>query len=286
MNHFTRPDRPRGWESRVRTARSNLKKEVHKSKLQPLPEDAVPALWRDPNVTFLHNGKQLTAKDIFSHTQHGICGYCAERVVGNETGDLDHFLPTRAITRTIENHGTELAENVSRIEDRLLRPLPPHRPGWWDKAYTWTNYVFSCNLCNRTWKQTLCLATLAGQPYDGPRHAQEATLLLNPFDDDAITDFKFDEFGVIHGHTPRGKATIETCGLDRPSLVPNRLDVVRHIEDLCDTLLQPRDPADQKARYRRLVERGGFSQPHARVVRQTAERKLNMSWSGVEAAAT
>jgi hypothetical protein len=287
MNHFDRPKRPRGWVKGVKDAQKNLKKDVKASGSNPLPDNAVPPLWRE-KLTFFIGGKQLTAKAIFSKAQHGICGYCAERIVGNETGDLDHFRPTRAITRSILNAGEELDDDVSQVKDRRLSPTTPYRPAWWDLAYAWDNYVFACNLCNRTWKQDLFLATHSGASYDGPRDPSEIGLLLNPFDDtlDELTKaFEFDEYGIIRGITDRGQATVETCGLDRPSLVPNRNDVVNHIKELCANLLRPRSPQDQKDRYKRLVERGAFSQPHAMVVRQTAETQLKKTWAEIEKAA-
>ena len=285
MNRFDRPKQPIGWNHATRPARQNLRKLIRQDSKAVLPKDAVPPLWRDKKVAFSKKGSRskLRVKDIFSNAQHLLCGYCTTRL--SNTGDLDHYLPTRSITRKIEAHGEEIAPSVPRIKGRKLRPAPPHRPGWWEQAYRWKNYVFSCNLCNETWKKDLCLAQLNGKRHLKGRRRSEIALLLNPFDDDADPHLRFEDTGFIYDKTARGKATIQTCGLDRPTLVAARLDRIKDTKEACKDIAQARDKKDRRERYRKLVATGDWTRPHALAVRQTAVLELGITWAVIESRA-
>lgn len=285
MNRFKRPKQEKDWRAATRDARKALKKVVQKNPGQVLPENVIPPLWNDDKVTFTRTGvtAKLRVKDLFCIAQFGLCGYCGANLSATGTGNLDHYRPTRSITREILSPGQEIAEDNSRVKDRRLRPHPPHRPGWWDLAYDWKNYVFACGRCNGPWKDDLFRAKLNGQPYFGGRDPQEEPLLLNPFEKiDTSLHLEFDDAGLVKGKTDRGTATIQTCGLDRPSLVTDRKPFVELAELHCKNIQGCTDKTKLRDCYKKLVARGSWNSQHALVVRQTAERKLGVSWSEIE----
>jgi len=283
VNQFARPKQRKGWNDAIHTARSDLRKWIRKKGQKPLPETAIPALWNDNKVTFAQRGAiaRLTVKDLFCIAQHGLCGYCATYLNSTGTGELDHYRPVRSITRWILAPGREVATDLSKAKGRKWRPHPPHRPGFWKEAYRWKNYVFACERCNGAWKRDLCLAELNGTPHLGPRDATETYLLLNPFDGDPSPHLEFDCIGGIRGKTKRGQATIDTCGLDRPSLIKDRLKSVQLAEEICDNIENARDATDRRKRYGRLLALGDWKSEYALVVRQTAERKLKKRWRDI-----
>ncbi|MCB9846768.1 MAG: hypothetical protein H6811_12380, partial [Phycisphaeraceae bacterium] len=119
------------------------------------------------------------------------------------------------------------------------------RPGYWWRAYDWSNYVVTCFRCNSTWKK--CLFPLATGPRTAKpdRGADERALLLDPYvepgsDADPVRHLRFQDGraapddpaprgvpGQVVGETEEGRETIRSCGLDRPSLVDARSRVAR-----------------------------------------------------------
>jgi hypothetical protein len=92
---------------------------------------------------------------------HGrACGYCTRDLPGNDRGDVDHFRPKGKVA-----------------ED------PTHGGYWW-LAYSFTNYVLSCSICNRTLKRDHFPLTSPGSKHYGfaqrSRLSREARALLDP----------------------------------------------------------------------------------------------------------
>lgn len=284
MNQFDRPIEPQDWPQKVKKVQTRLRQRIVKSPQRPLSKKAIPPLWRDSKVTFMQrNGDKLTVKEIFSQAQNGLCGYCAVNLIPTGTGELDHYRPARSIKRQIWIPGEEMGSGISRVKGRRLRPNPPHRPGFWDEAYSWSNYVFCCERCNVAWKRDLCVSELNGKPHLGERDPQEKSLLLNPFEKvDTSLHLEFYGAGLVKGKTGRGRATIQTCGLDRPSLVTDRVMFVELAELHCKNIQGCTDKTKLRDCYKKLVARGSWKNAHALVVRQTAERKLGVPWSVIE----
>ncbi len=284
MNQFDRPNEPPDWSTTVKKVQARLRRRMIKYPQKPLSKKAIPSLWRDSKVTFVQsNGVKLTVKDIFSKAQNGLCGYCATNLIPSGTGELDHYRPARAIKRRILAAGAEIDMGVSRTKGRRLWPNPPHRPGFLDEAYVWTNYVFSCERCNVAWKRDLCLAELNGQPHFGGRDRQEKPLLLNPFEKiDVSQHLEFNNAGFVKGTSDRGTATVQTCGLDRTSLVTDRARYAGNAELHCNNIAGCTDKTKLRDCYKNLVASGSWKNPYASVVRQTAERELRVPWSVIE----
>lgn len=120
-------------------------------------------------------------------------------------------------------------------------------------------------------------------PHLGERDPQEKPLLLNPFEKvDISLHLEFDDAGFVKGKTKRGTATIQTCGLDRPSLVTDRARFAGNAELHCNNIEGCTDKTKLRDCYKKLVAAGSWKNPYALVVRQTAERKLGVSWSVIE----
>jgi hypothetical protein len=113
-------------------------------------------------------------------------------------------------------------------------------PGYWWRAFDWENYLLSCQICNQQWKQNLF--PVRGKRAITPDCPPEESLLLSPFGEfDPAQHFRYGRIGEIIGLTPEGRATIVTCGLDRPSLRLLRYKTARatheHLDEIGGTSL-------------------------------------------------
>lgn len=102
---------PDGWEERARQATEEVRKALPGKERSEMI-DKYSKVWQDLKVQL----KQLS---------NGKCWYCespAHRILG----DVDHHRPKK-----------EIAD-----------PERPH-PGYWWLAFTWRNFRFSCEICNR-----------------------------------------------------------------------------------------------------------------------------------------
>ncbi len=88
------------------------------------------------------------------------CGYCARDLPGNDRGDVDHFRPKGNVV-----------------------DAPTHGGYWW-LAYTFTNYVLSCSICNRTLKRDHFPLIRPGSKHYGfaqrSKLSREARALFDP----------------------------------------------------------------------------------------------------------
>lgn len=160
-----------------------------------------------------------TYKPAFSQRQYGKCGYCELRVTGSSDGDVEHYRPKAALQELPADPlrwGLEKPHSSSAPG----RSLGPALCDWgyhW-AAYEWNNYLLACECCNRKWKKNLFPVQESPRriPPD-PAH-QEVPLLLNLFEGpDPLLHLQFDEFGQVAAFNGSvfGRATIDTCGLDR-----------------------------------------------------------------------
>lgn len=85
----------------------------------------------------------------------------------------------------------------------------------------------------------------------------------------------FDTIGQIRSRSPRGAATIETCGLDRRSLVQSRAQVAGDAHRCCRRILNHYglglDATEPLGDLRAL---GGDDRPFAGTARSVAEQML------------
>lgn len=149
---------------------------------------------------------------------NGKCAYCETDVVSGTAGDVEHFRP-KAYCQALSS-----AKNSDDYAGQApgRKNSGPATEGYWWLAYSWRNYLLSCNRCNSTWKKNQ-FPVGAKRATRGGSLASEKALLLNPFQADPEKHFEFNAFtGQIRGVTPQGVTTIEVCGLDRKSLDAQR----------------------------------------------------------------
>ena len=188
-------------------------------------------------------------KGDFSAKQHGRCGYCEARVIGSQNGDVEHFYP-KAEVHILDPHnpGRE-ADHLSNVSGR--KSLRVISTGYWWKALEWDNYLLSCTVCNSKWKKNFFPVEPADQTLEDrarpARNIQEVPLLLNPLsEEDPADHLAYELEGTIHGQTEMGLATIQTCGLWRPSLVSARRPILRKLKRRFDEMMT--SPSDEVVR--------------------------------------
>lgn len=271
MIRFARPEEPGGFAARVASARERIESALAEGRALEEKDD-FPDLWSE-------------YKPVLARAQHGKCGYC-ERDVTTHGGDVDHFRPKAGLDELPSDphdRGREepftgriaSPRRVSRICDR----------GYPWLAYEWTNYVVACERCNRAWKRCLFPVAETPRPLPPAPDQVETPLLLDPLgDDDPEQHIEFTlEGGVMaRGGSRKGLATIDTCYLDRPSLVRSRALVARNVDDLLMDLFRAATVKDGAIARRRLWEMGHPARPHAGVVRALVSKWLGVSWSEMD----
>lgn len=130
------------------------------------------------------------------------CAYCESPLGASSAGEFDWFRPRGGVS---EASGGYLGDH------------------YWRQAFEWQNMYLSCPICNRNKANRF--------PVEGPRApadadrralAAERPLLLDPCADDPAQHLHFEPGGNITGLTPRGMATVEILGLNRPDLLKTR----------------------------------------------------------------
>jgi hypothetical protein len=273
MMRFVRPEEPTGFDAAVRVARERI--DLALAEGRPLDEkEDFPDLWSK-------------YKPVLAQAQHGKCGYC-ERDITTHGGHVEHFRPKGALQDLPDDpreRGREEPYTGRVASPRRLTRLCDHGYPW--LAYEWTNYLVACERCNSGWKR--CLFPVAETPRSIPpaRARNETPLLLDPFgDDDPVDHLEFTLVGGVQsrGGSLKGRATIDTCGLDRSSLVRSRALIARGIEALLFDLHEATTPEAKERVLRRLREMGDPAHPHAGMVRSIVAVFLGLSWSEIEMA--
>lgn len=209
-------------------------------------------------------------KPHFYRAQHHRCGWCDVEETG-DVGAVEHVAPKGAV-HTLGAPGQEVDDSTHFVGRDFQ---PRHAVGYWWLAYNWDNWVFACNRCN-SWKGALY--PVAEDPHPAPDEAVPVTpMLLHPFGpDDPDDHLEIGEVGEIRPRSPRGGATIQTCGLDRESLRHKRLQVVTRVNRLCERLMESQGDDDiaqlLKAELPDEVEL-------ASVARSVVRRVLGVCWS-------
>ncbi len=176
--------------------------------------DAEPDAYRDGTRRFRFDNTLYGAKSVKNaliKAQHGKCAFCESKITHIDFGDVEHFRPKGGVRQT---------------EDE-----PMALPGYYWLAYVWENLFLACALCNQRFKKNLFpladATKRAGSHHDeiGP----EAPLFLDPAGDpvpEAFIGFR-EEIAFPINDDPRGRATIDALGLNRPELAERRFDRVR-----------------------------------------------------------
>jgi len=148
------------------------------------------------------------------------CAYCEVNHSDGSPVQVEHYRPKGAVT-----------ENREYIK----------HTGYFWLAYEWWNLLPSCAHCNtkhtdpsgQSHPGKLNEFPVSGErilaPCDDPDHWQdelvgEGAVLVNPYFDDPVKHIGFDPAtGAAIAKSPRGKATIDICDLNRPALRDKRL---------------------------------------------------------------
>ncbi len=159
-------------------------------------------------------------KQALRKAQHDKCAFCESKVAHISHGDIEHFRPKAGYRQRPDG--------------------PLVRPGYYWLAYNWSNLFLCCTLCNQKFKSNhFPLADpsqRASSHHDDIR--REQPMLLHPQADDPMEFLEFDReyLRPVDDH-PRGRATIDLLGLNRPEMVERRRDALASI----DCLLECRD---------------------------------------------
>jgi uncharacterized protein (TIGR02646 family) len=133
------------------------------------------ALPIDSNI-YGHN----TVKDQLKFDQHQKCCFCESIFTKTSYGDVEHFRPKTAYKKT----GTK-----GYIY-----------PGYYWLSYDWTNLLFSCEICNRTYKKNefpLGNELTRKLYHDHPNTlANEDRLLIDPTCEDPTLFMTFNQEGT------------------------------------------------------------------------------------------
>ena len=150
--------------------------------------------------------------------QHRKCCYCEGRSDAFAPADIEHYRPKRAVRQ-------------GRESKKLF-------PGYYWLAYKWENLYLCCQVCNRSCKKDLF-------PLEDPAArarshrddvSGEKPLLLDPGGpDDPRKHIRFLQEHA-DGLTGAGQATIEVLGLNRETLVDERLRRLKEIRALQHTV--------------------------------------------------
>lgn len=159
--------------------------------------------------------------------QHDKCGFCESKISHIASGDVEHFRPKSAV----RNGPGE----------------PLMSPGYFWLAYEWANLLFACERCNRRHKGNIFplvdTTTRARTPADDI--GLESPLFIDPCSEDPAAYIGFrEEVPYAIGGNPRGQATIDALGLQRPDLAERRrerLQTLRYLRSAIDVLQRKRD---------------------------------------------
>ncbi|ETX05628.1 MAG: hypothetical protein ETSY2_21830 [Candidatus Entotheonella gemina] len=117
-------------------------------------------------LTFRDHWNRPDVRGTLYARQGRICTYCGRCLPDNDKGDVEHFRPKGKVAED-DAHG-----------------------GYWWLAYTFSNYLMSCSVCNRVYKRDrFPLRPGARQRVTfetRQRLRHEARLLVHPFDTDPI----------------------------------------------------------------------------------------------------
>jgi hypothetical protein len=239
------------------------------------------AIDRNQNPEFPPAWSDRSFKGEFVTAQHGKCGFCEGLVIGNQYGDIEHFRPKAEVHELVDNPerwGVERRAN-STVTDRDTKK-PIVKPGYWWRAYDWDNFLLSCLTCNQVWKANLF-------PVKGARarkdRVPENALLLSPFDKfNPSEHFEYGRLGEIIGTSEQGRATIITCGLDRPSLRLARYQIAVATHTTLDEVADDVSDDIILRGLRAIATNGDPKQIFCGMVQTIFERRTGLPWKKLQ----
>jgi hypothetical protein len=261
MMRFTNVPEPGGFQEAVR---KNI-------------EDILKQLTLKGTADFKGRETWTKFKSDMAPATFGKCGYCEVNVVAVDRfkGDVEHYRPKGRVDRlVVEPDGT-------------VKVDPLFTSGYHWLAYSWSNYILTCNPCNSAHKRNFF--PLKTEPAAAPKSGDEAKedgLLLNPFGrKDPTKHLLFDHLGVVG---PRkgsvyGAATIAVCGLSRTPLEKKRRQTAELLQQNLDVLGNPNASADAiDLALQSIAHFGMRDKEHCGMVRGIFTEATGLPWSFVE----
>lgn len=198
-----------------------------------------PEVFDSGEATFDFKSSVYGAKDVkqaLSRAQSHKCAFCESKISHVQYGDVEHFRPKGGYRQ--------------KKEDEL------QRPGYFWLAYDWTNLFLACQLCNQRHKRNLF-------PLITPNHraqenqndtSGEDPLFLHPSEDDPGTHIGFrEEVAFPVSDSRRGRATIDSLGLNRSQLYEVRRDVYDNVFGTVNTILRTLKTSEGSAEERSIL---------------------------------
>jgi hypothetical protein len=227
-------------------------------------------------------------KELFIQAQYGKCGFCEGPVWGLQYGDVEHFRPKAAVTELDQakpaSWGAELPWS-SRVKGR--KPLPFAAQGYWWECYSWKNYLLACQVCNQQWKKNLFPVAVHNRSNPPAQASIEHELLLNAFYDveHPAKHLAYGRLGEIKpfNDSPYGKATIQTCGLDRPSLRQARYKLANTTHERIDEMSKDITERELLWILIGIFKDGADDQGYCGMVRAIYEQRTLKTWAELEA---
>jgi len=217
-------------------------------------------------------------KNDMAPATFGKCGYCEVNVVAVDRfkGDVEHYRPKGRVDRLVVGPDSTVKKS------ELLFTSGYH---W--LAYSWSNYILTCNRCNSAHKRNFF--PLKAEPAAAPKagdEVKEDALLLNPFGPkDPTKHLMFDRLGVVG---PRkgsvyGAATIAVCGLSRTPLEKKRRQIAELMQRHLDVFGNPDASADAiDLALQTIADLGMGNKEHCGMVRGMFTEATGLPWSFVE----
>ena len=277
MMSFDRPAQPAHFEA---TKLVGTKKTAQKTAVQKARDAVKKAVDAGDKPDFPGHWRDDRVKREFMKAQHRKCGYY-ESKIAISYGDMEHYAPkaeVHEIAKELNAQGQWVClwgkevENLNKIEGRKTESVSDR--GYWWRAYDWTNYLLACDLCNRIWKWCLFPVTASPRTLLPSETVKETALLLNPFDDDPIPHFTFDQLGQIQGLSDKGETTLLVCGLFRESLRDARSATARWVHCALALYLKTEDERDLEC----IVSYGHEKNMFCGMVRSIVLERLGVSW--------
>lgn len=183
-------------------------------------------------------------------------------LAAGEAPDLTGYQPYRRPLRQAQRSKCAWCERWAEERFEDVEHYRPRHLYWW-LTWTWSNLLFSCSECNRSWKRSqfpLARGQRLVAEQDPP--GKERPLLLDPSIDDPCAHIQFrliDERWVPlpRDGSRRGHATIEALGLNRDTLHDLYSAHVRSLSDGIETIrdaLNRRDGAEISRRWTVVLE--------------------------------
>lgn len=228
-----------------------------------------------------------TYKAIFALAQFSKCGFCDNRILSSQPGDVEHYRPKSKVSILKDDPKTQGQAYQASATVKGRSPQVISEFGYWWEAYAWENYLLACNACNRTYKGTLFPVREKKRTIP-PRQPSkkcppETPLLLNPFEKrDPAKHLKFYEWGSAtwKSGSPYGKATVQICGLDRPGLIQDRKLIAIPAFELADELSKPAKDRDKNV-WRDCYRLGREDKPFSGMVRAVFKDKAKVDWETI-----